>query len=91
MRKDRRRGRQREPPAQTEWCDLVRPEAVQDFASWLAAPEQDWELDAPEEGELLRAHKDGRCIAVTWDERRGVTVCQRTVMALWYGFRLSEM
>ena len=90
MQKDRRR-RQREPPEQAEWRNLVRPEAVQVFAAWLAAPEQDWELDAPAEGELLRAHKDGRRIVVAWDERRGVTVCQRTVMALWYGFQLSEM
>ena len=57
---------------------------MQTFAAWLTG--QEWEPDAPEEGELLRAHKNGRHIAVAWDERRGVTVCQRTVMALWYAF-----
>ena len=76
----------REPPEQTEWHNLVRLDAVQDFAHWLAAPEQGWEMDAPAEGELLRAEKDGRRIAVAWDKRRGATVCPRADMALWYAF-----
>ncbi|WP_314795953.1 hypothetical protein [uncultured Selenomonas sp.] len=46
----------REPPEQTEWHDLVRLNAVQDFAT-----------DTPVEGELLRAHRYGRCIVVAWD------------------------
>ena len=75
-----------EPPEQTEWRNLVRLDAVQDFAAWLAAPEQGWEMDAPAEGELLRAHRYGRRIAVLWDEERGATVCPRAVMALWYAF-----
>nr|DAV39214.1 MAG TPA: hypothetical protein [Caudoviricetes sp.] len=45
-----------------------------------------WEMDAHAEGELLRAHRYGRCIVVAWDERRGATVCPRAVMALWYAF-----
>lgn len=76
----------REPPEQTEWHNLVRLDAVQDFAHWLAAPEQGWEMDASAEGELLRAEKDRRRIAVAWDEERGATVCPRAVMALWYAF-----
>ena len=76
----------REPPEKTEWRNLVRREAVQDFAAWLAEPRQGWEMDAPAEGELLRAHRYGRCIVVAWDERRGATVCPRAVMALWYAF-----
>ena len=89
----RRRTRKeaREPPEQTEWRNLVRLDAMQDFAHWLAAPEQGWEMDAPAEGELLRAEKDGRRIAVAWDEERGATVCPRAVMALWYAFLLSEI
>lgn len=81
----------REPPEQTEWRNLVRLDAVQDFAAWLAAPEQGWEMDAPAEGELLRAHRYGRRIAVLWDEERGATVCPRAAMALWYAFLLSEI
>ena len=81
----------REPPEQTEWHNLVRREAVQDFAHWLAAPEQGWKMDAPAEGELLRAEKAGRRIIVAWDEARGATVCPRAVMALWYAFLLSEI
>ena len=81
----------REPPVQTEWRNLVRLDAVQDFAHWLAAPEQGWEMDAPAEGELLRAHRYGRRIAVLWDEERGATVCPRAAMALWYAFLLSEI
>ena len=45
----------------------------------------------PAEGELLRAEKAGRRIAVLWDEERGATVCPRAVMALWYAFLLSEI
>ena len=82
----RRKAKVREPPEQTEWHNLVRRDAVQDFAHWLAAPEQGWEMDAPAEGELLRAEKDGRRIAVLWDEERGATVCPRAVMVLWYAF-----
>ena len=89
MRK--RKAKVREPPEKTEWRNLVRREAVQDFAHWLAAPEQGWEMDAPAEGELLRAEKDGRRIAVAWDDRIGATVCPRAVMALWYAFRLGEI
>ena len=87
----RRKAKVREPPEQTEWHNLVRRDAVQDFAHWLAAPEQGWEMDAPAEGDLLRAHRYGRRIAVAWDEERGATVCPRAVMALWYAFRLSEI
>ena len=87
----RRKAKVRDPPEKTEWRNLVRREAVQDFAHWLSDPEQGWEMDAPAEGELLRAEKDGRCIVVAWDKRRGVTVCPRAVMALWYAFRLSEI
>ena len=76
----------REPPEQTEWHDLVRPDAVQDFAAWLSEPCQGWAIDAPAEGELLRAHRYGRCIVVAWDKRRRATVCSRAVMALWYAF-----
>lgn len=76
----------REPPEQTEWHDLVQPDAVRDFAVWLSRPRQGWEMDTPAEGELLRAHRYGRRIVVAWDERRGVTVCPRAVMALWYAF-----
>ena len=79
----RRRTRKevREPPEQTEWYNLV-----QDFAAWLSEQRQGWEMDALKEGELLRAHKNGRRIVVAWDERRGATVCPRAVMALWYAF-----
>ena len=61
----------REPPEQTEWRNLVRLDAVQDFAHWLAAPEQGWRLTAPDRDELLRAEKAGRRIIVAWDEARG--------------------
>ena len=81
----------REPPEQTEWRNLVRLDDMQDFAHWLAAPEQGWEMDAPADGELLRAEKAGRRIIVAWDEERGATVCPRAVMALWYAFLLSEI
>ena len=74
----------REPPEQTEWHNLVRLDAVRDFAAWLTG--QEWEMDAPAEGELLRAHRYGRRIVVAWDEERGATVCPRAVMALWYAF-----
>ena len=76
----------REPLEQTEWRNLVRLDAMQDFAAWLSEPRQGWAIDAPAEGELLRAHRYGRCIVVAWDERRGATVCPRAVMALWYAF-----
>ena len=76
----------REPPEQTEWRNLVRLDAVQDFAAWLSESQQGWEMDTPAEGELLRAHRYGRCIVVAWDERRGATVCPRAVMVLWYAF-----
>lgn len=76
----------REPPEQTEWRNLVRLEAVQDFAAWLSESRQGWEMDAPAEGELLRAHRYGRRIVVAWDKRRGATACPRAVMALWYAF-----
>lgn len=89
MRK--RKAKVREPPEQTEWRNLVRRDAVQDFVAWLSEPQQVWEMDAPAEGELLRAEKDGRRIAVAWDDRIGATVCPRAVMALWYAFRLSEI
>ena len=84
--KTRRKSKVREPPDQTEWRNLVRLDAVQDFAAWLSEPQQGWEMDALKEGELLRAHRYGRCIVVAWDERRGATVCPRAVMALWYAF-----
>ena len=82
----KRKAKVREPPEQTEWRNLVRLDAMQDFAAWLSEPRQGWEMDAPAEGELLRAHRYGRRIAVVWDERRGVTVCLRGVMVLWYAF-----
>ena len=84
----RRRTRKeaREPPEQSVWHNLVRLDAVQDFASWLSEPRQGWSIDTPAGGELLRAHRYGRCIAVLWDEERGATVCPRAVMALWYAF-----
>ena len=81
-----RRKEVREPPEQTEWHNLVRLDAVQDFAAWLSEQRQGWEMDALKEGELLRAHKHGRRIVVVWDKRRGATVCPRAVMALWYAF-----
>ena len=59
---------------------------MQDFAAWLSESRRGWTIDAPAEGELLRAHKYGRHIAVVWDERRRATVCPRAVMALWYAF-----
>ena len=76
----------REPPDQTEWRNLVRLDAMQDFAAWLSEPRQGWEMDTPADGELLRAHRYGRCIIVAWDERRGATLCPRAVMVLWYAF-----
>lgn len=82
----KRKARVREPPEQTEWRNLVRLDAVQDFARWLSESQQGWEMVALKEGDLLRAHKNGRRIAVVWDERRGTTVCPRAVMALWYAF-----
>ena len=82
----RRKAKVREPPDQTEWRNLVRLDAVQDFATWLSESQQGWEMDALKEGELLRAHKNGRRIVVVWDERREATVCPRAVMALWYAF-----
>ncbi|UZE45983.1 hypothetical protein [Selenomonas sputigena] len=36
----------REPPEQTEWHDLVRLDAMQDFAAWLSEPRQGWSIDA---------------------------------------------
>ena len=63
---------------------------MQDFAAWLSEPRQGWEMDAPAEGELLRAHKNGRRIVVVWDERRGATVCSRGGMVLWYAFLLDN-
>ena len=75
MKRRRVKKEAREPPEQTEWHDLVRLNAVQDFAT-----------DTPVEGELLRAHRYGRRIVVAWDKRRGATVCPRAVMALWYAF-----
>lgn len=91
MKRRRAKKEAREPPEKTEWRNLVRREAVQDFAHWLAAPEQGWRLTAPGRGELLRAHRYGRRIAVAWDEEKGATVCPRAVMALWYAFQMSEM
>ena len=82
----RRKAKVREPPEQTEWRNLVRLDAMQDFAAWLSESQQGWEMDALKEGELLRAHRYGRRIVVAWDERRGATVCSRAVMALWYAF-----
>ena len=76
----------REPPKQMEWRNLVRLDAMQDFVAWLSEPRQGWTIDTPAEGELLRAHRYGRCIVVAWDGRRGATVCPRAVMALWYAF-----
>ena len=87
----RRKAKVREPPEQTEWHNLVRLDTMQDFAAWLSESQQGWELDAPAEGELLRAHKNGRRIVVVWDERRGATVCPRAVMALWYAFQMSKI
>ena len=69
----------------------MRLDAMQDFVAWLSEPRQGWEMDAPAEGELLRAHRYGRCIVVAWDERRGATVCPRAVMALWYAFQMSKI
>ena len=82
----KRKAKVREPPEQTEWRNLVRLEAMQDFARWLSEPQQGWEMDALKEGELLRAHRYGRRIVVVWDKRRGATVCPRAVMVLWYAF-----
>lgn len=59
---------------------------MQDFVAWLSEPQQGWEMDAPAEGELLRAHRYGRRIVVVWDKLRGATVCSRAVMVLWYAF-----
>ena len=87
----RRKAKVREPPDQTEWRNLVRLDAMQDFAAWLSESQQGWEMDAPAEGELLRAHKNGRRIVVVWDEHRGATVCPRAVMALWYAFQISKI
>lgn len=87
----RRKAKVREPPDQTEWRNLVRLDAMQDFAAWLSESQQGWEMDAPAEGELLRAHKNGRRIVVVWDEHRGATVCPRAVMALWYAFQMSKI
>lgn len=87
----RRKAKVREPPEQTEWHNLVRLDTMQDFAAWLSESQQGWELDAPAEGELLRAHKNGRRIVVVWDDRRGATVCPRAVMALWYAFQMSKI
>ena len=87
----RRKAKVREPPEQTEWHNLVRLDTMQDFAAWLSESQQGGELDAPAEGELLRAHKNGRRIVVVWDERRGATVCPRAVMALWYAFQMSKI
>ena len=85
-RRTRKEAREPPEPEQTEWRNLVRLDAMQDFVAWLSEPRQGWEMDAPAEGELLRAHRYGRCIVVAWDERRGATVCPRAVMALWYAF-----
>ena len=87
----RRKAKVREPLDQTEWRNLVRLDAMQDFVAWLSEPQQGWEMDAPAEGELLRAHKNGRRIVVVWDRRRGATVCPRAVMALWYAFQMSKI
>ena len=87
----KRKAKVREPPDQTEWRNLVRLDAMQDFAAWLSESQQGWEMDAPAEGELLRAHKNGRRIVVVWDEHRGATVCPRAVMALWYAFQMSKI
>ena len=87
----RRKAKVREPPEQTERRNLVRLDAMQDFAAWLSESQQGWEMDAPTEGELLRAHKNGRRIVVVWDDRRGATVCPRAVMALWYAFQMSKI
>ena len=87
----RRKAKVREPPDQTEWRNLVRLDAMQDFAAWLSESQQGWEMDAPAEGELLRAHKNGRRIVVVWDRRSGATVCPRAVMALWYAFQMSKI
>ena len=87
----KRKAKVREPPDQTEWRNLVRLDAMQDFAAWLSEPRQGWEMDTPAEGELLRAHKNGRRIVVVWDERREATVCSRAVMALWYAFQMSKI
>ena len=87
----RRKAKVREPPEQTEWHDLVRLDTVQDFAAWLSEPQQGWEMDAPAEGELLRAHKHGRRIVIAWDAHRRATVCPRAAMALWYAFQMSKI
>ena len=91
MKRRRAKKEAREPPEQMGWRNLVRLDAVQDFAAWLSEPRQGWEMDTPAEGELLRAHRYGRRIAVLWDEERGETVCPRAAMALWYAFLLSEI
>ena len=90
-RRTRKEAREPPEPEQTEWRNLVRLDAVQDFAAWLSETRQDWSIGTPAEGELLRAHRYGRCIVVAWDERRGATVCPRAVMALWYAFQMSKI
>lgn len=87
----KRKAKVREPPEQTEWRNLVRLDTMQDFAAWLSESQQGWEMDTPAEGELLRAHKNGRSIVVVWDECRGATICPRAVMALWYAFQMSKI
>lgn len=88
--KTRRKSKVREPPEQTEWVNLVRLDAMDAFSRWLESPFEGWHILPPEDGELFRAEKNGRRIAVLWDARRGVTVCPRAVMALWYAFLLDN-
>ena len=76
----------REPPEQTEWVNLVRLDAMDAFSRWLCSSFHDWHLLPPHEGELLRAEKHGRTIAIHWDAQRKATVCSRAAMALWYAF-----
>ena len=73
--------RMKENAARGVWYNLVRLADLPTFARWLAA-EKEWQMQSPDVGECMRAHKHGETVTVTLD-RRGRTTCQRHVMALW--------
>ena len=75
MQQDAARGR---------WYNLVEMRRVPEFAAWLANEDHGWLGQSPDEGEILRMHRDGTTIVVRYDGRR--TICGRHVMALWYTF-----
>lgn len=70
--------------AHGRWYNLIELRRVSEFAAWLADEDHRWLGQSPDEGEILRMHRDGTTIVVRYDGRR--TICSRHIVALWYTF-----